>query len=103
MRTLNPFVAVVSLALASLIVVGGAVLALFTFWPLLLLALTAGLAGLKARSVRQHNPPLNQGGREMARRPSNELRSIPAGPAPGKLQPTRARPSVGRGRSKSPH
>ena len=52
MRTFNPFVAVVSLVFASLIVVGGAVLALFTFWPLLLLGLTAALAGLRARTVR---------------------------------------------------
>jgi hypothetical protein len=61
LRTLNPFVAVVSLALtvASLLVIGGAVFALFRFWPLFLLALIAVLAGLKARTVRQHNPPLN--------------------------------------------
>ena len=58
MRTLSPFVAACLVSLtASLIVVGGAVFALFTFWPLLLLALIAGVAGLKARTVRQHSPP----------------------------------------------
>jgi hypothetical protein len=61
LRTLSPFVAVVSLALtvASLLVIGGAVFALFTFWPLVLLALIAVLAGLKARMVRQRNPRMN--------------------------------------------
>lgn len=61
MRTLSPFVAavLVGLTVAFLVVVGGAVFALFTFWPLVLLALIAGLAGLKARTVRQQNPPMN--------------------------------------------
>jgi predicted benzoate:H+ symporter BenE len=49
----------VGLTVASLVVVGGAVFALFTFWPLVLLALIAGLAGLKALTVRQQNPPMN--------------------------------------------
>jgi hypothetical protein len=61
MRTLSPFVAAGLVGLtASLIVVGGAVFALFSFWPLVLLALIAGLAGLKARTVRQQNPPMSQ-------------------------------------------
>jgi hypothetical protein len=61
MRALSPFVAVVYLALtvASLLVIGGAVFALFTYWPLFLLALIALLAGLKARTVRPRNPPVN--------------------------------------------
>ena len=61
MRALTSLVAVVSLLLgaASLIVLGGALLALFLFFPLFLLALVAVLSGLEDRTVRQYNPALN--------------------------------------------
>jgi hypothetical protein len=64
MRTLSSFIAVVSLVLtvASLLVIGGAVLALFLFFPLFLLALIGVLAGLEDREVRQHNPSMDPGG-----------------------------------------
>ncbi len=61
MRALTSLVAVVSLLLgaASLIVLGGALLALFLFFPLFLLALVAVLSGLEDRTVRQYNPAMN--------------------------------------------
>jgi hypothetical protein len=91
--TLSPFLAVVSLALtvASFLVIGGAVFALFTFWPLFLLALIAVLAGLKARTVRQHNPPMN---------PRQLRRAVAARPQPvvvrGRVVSRVSRSSLGR-------
>ena len=47
------------LTVASLIVVGGAIFALFLFFPLFLLALVAVLAGTGDRTVRRHDPSMN--------------------------------------------
>jgi hypothetical protein len=44
------------LTYASLIVIGGVILALFLFFPLFLLGLVGVLAGLEDRTVQQHNP-----------------------------------------------
>jgi hypothetical protein len=44
------------LAYASLLVIGGVILALFLFFPLFLLGLVGVLAGLEDRTVQQHNP-----------------------------------------------
>jgi len=61
MRTLCSVVADVSLILTagSLLVIGGAILALFLFFPLFLLALVGVLAGLDDRTVRQADPSMN--------------------------------------------
>jgi hypothetical protein len=52
------FLAVASLflAYASLLVIGGVILALFLFLPLSLLGLVGVLTGLEDRTVQQHNP-----------------------------------------------
>jgi hypothetical protein len=52
------FVAISALFLtvASLMVIGGAAVALFLFFPLFLLGLLGVLTGLGDRTVRQHNP-----------------------------------------------
>jgi hypothetical protein len=68
----------VSLTAACLIVVVGTVFALLTYWPLFLLALIAGLAGFKARTVRQRHPR-TRGGGEMTR--SSKLRRDSGGAA----------------------
>jgi hypothetical protein len=47
------------LTLASLIVVGGAIFALFLFFPLFLLALVGVLAGTADRTVRRHDPSMD--------------------------------------------
>jgi Na+-transporting methylmalonyl-CoA/oxaloacetate decarboxylase gamma subunit len=47
------------LTAASLLVLGGAVLALVLFFPLFLLALVGVLAGLENRTVQQHDPPMD--------------------------------------------
>jgi Sec-independent protein secretion pathway component TatC len=64
MRTVMALVTDVFLFLtaASLLVVGGAVFALFLFFPLFLLGLLGVMAGLEDRTVQQHNPSMN--GRE---------------------------------------
>lgn len=49
-------VAALFLGVASLFVIGGAVFALFLFFPLFALALLGVLAGLEARTVQQHDP-----------------------------------------------
>jgi Flp pilus assembly protein TadB len=49
-------VASLLLAYASLLVIGGVILALFLFFPLFLLGLVGVLAGLENRTVQQHNP-----------------------------------------------
>ncbi len=61
MRTLSPLIASVSLfrAVASPLVLGGVIFALFLFVPLFLLALLGVLASFADRTVRQHNPPMN--------------------------------------------
>jgi hypothetical protein len=43
-------------------VVGGAIFALFLFFPLFLLALIGVLTGLNNRTVHQHNPSMDPGG-----------------------------------------
>jgi hypothetical protein len=55
------FLAVTALFLtvASLPVPGGAVFALFVFFPLFLLALLGVFAGLEDRTVKQHNPSMD--------------------------------------------
>ena len=50
------------LTIASLLVVGGAVFALFLFFPLFLLGLLGVLAGLEDRTVRQNGPSLEARG-----------------------------------------
>jgi hypothetical protein len=64
MRTLSPLIASVSLfrAVASPLVLGGVIFALFLFVPLFLLAPLGVLAGFADRTVRQHNPPMNPRG-----------------------------------------
>jgi Sec-independent protein secretion pathway component TatC len=47
------------LTVASLLVIGGAVFALFLFFPLFLLGLLGVLAGLEDRTVEQHNPSMD--------------------------------------------
>jgi hypothetical protein len=53
--------AVVSLflAAASLLVIGGVILALLLFFPLFLLGLVGVLAGLEDHTVQQHNPSMD--------------------------------------------
>jgi hypothetical protein len=64
MRTLSSLVADIALFLTvgSLLLIGGAILALFLFFPLFLLALVGVLAGLDDRTVPQRNPAMNPGG-----------------------------------------
>ena len=57
MRTLT--VGSLFLTAASLIVIGGAILALFVFFPLFLLGLSGVIGGLDDRTVRQRNPSMN--------------------------------------------
>jgi fatty acid desaturase len=52
-------VAGLALAAASLLVIGGVILALFLFFPLFLLGLVSVLAGLDDHTVRQHNPSMD--------------------------------------------
>ena len=61
MRTLTSLVATVSLLLtvASLVVMGGVVLALLLFFPLFVFALVGVLAGLEDHTVHQHDPSLH--------------------------------------------
>ncbi len=47
------------LTAASLLVIGGAILALFLFFPLFLLGLVGVLAGLEDQTVQQHNPSMD--------------------------------------------
>jgi hypothetical protein len=47
------------LTVASLIVIGGAVFAVFLFFPLFLLGLLGVLTGVWDRTVRQHNPTMD--------------------------------------------
>jgi hypothetical protein len=63
MRTLSSLIAVVALFLtvASLLIIGGVIFALFLFFPLFVLALIGVLAGLEDRKVRQHIPSLSPG------------------------------------------
>jgi Sec-independent protein secretion pathway component TatC len=62
MRTVMALVTDVFLFLtaASLLVVGGAVFALFLFFPLFLLGLLGVMAGLEDRTVRQHDPSMSR-------------------------------------------
>ena len=55
------FLAVLALVVstAALLVPGGAVFAMFLFFPLFLLAFLTVLAGLEDRTVRQHSPSLD--------------------------------------------
>ncbi len=55
------FLAVVGLSLtaASLLVVGGVILALFLCFPLFVLGLVGVLAGLEDHKVQQHNPTMD--------------------------------------------
>jgi hypothetical protein len=55
------FLAVASLLLtyASLLVIGGVILALFLFFPVFLLGLVGVLAGLEDHTVQQHNPTMD--------------------------------------------
>ena len=46
-------------AAASLLVLGGALFALFLFFPLFLLGLLGVFAGLEERTVRQRNPSMD--------------------------------------------
>jgi Putative Actinobacterial Holin-X, holin superfamily III len=48
-----------TLGAASLLVIGGVVLALFLFFPLFLLGLVGVLAGLEDHTVQQHNPSMD--------------------------------------------
>jgi Sec-independent protein secretion pathway component TatC len=47
------------LAAASLLVLGGALFALFLFFPLFLLGLLGVFAGLEERTVRQRSPSMD--------------------------------------------
>jgi hypothetical protein len=47
------------LAVASLLVIGGVVFALFLFFPLFFLALVGVLAGVGDRTVQQRNPSMD--------------------------------------------
>ena len=47
------------LTVASLMVVGGAIFALFLFFPLFLLALVGVLAGTADRAVRRQDPSMD--------------------------------------------
>jgi hypothetical protein len=47
------------LTVASLLVVGGVIFALFIFLPLFLLALVGIVAGTKDRTVQRHDPPMS--------------------------------------------
>ena len=51
--------AMLVLTVASLIVVGGAIFALFLFFPLFLLALVGVLAGTADRTVRRRDPSMD--------------------------------------------
>jgi hypothetical protein len=52
-------VASLLLTYASLLVIGGVILALFLFFPLVLLGLVGVLAGLKDHTVQQHDPTMD--------------------------------------------
>jgi fatty acid desaturase len=52
-------VAGLTLAAASLLIIGGVILALFLFFPLFLLGLVGVLAGLEDHTVQQHNPSMD--------------------------------------------
>jgi hypothetical protein len=57
MRTLT--ISALFLTAASLLVIGGAILALFVFFPLFLLGLVGVIARQPDRTVSQHNPSMN--------------------------------------------
>jgi fatty acid desaturase len=52
-------VAGLTLAAASLLVIGGVILALLLFFPLFLLGLVGVLVGLEDHTVQQHNPSMD--------------------------------------------
>ncbi|MGH3027140.1 MAG: hypothetical protein ACRDMW_01150 [Gaiellaceae bacterium] len=51
--------ATLSLTVVSLMVVGGAIFALFLFFPLFLLALVGVVAGTADRTVRRNDPSMD--------------------------------------------
>jgi hypothetical protein len=57
MRTLA--VSSLFLTVGSLLVIGGAILALFVFFPLFLLGLVGVIGRLPDRTVRERNPSMN--------------------------------------------